>query len=177
MSHRPNGSKAFCLDFPRAVRLSPGMGLALRVVFRPIAREAYSDTVTVTCDGAALPVALAAPLAAPRLAAPAAVDFGLVPARERVTRPLPIANTGAAPLAFAWRVEPPFSIAPQSGRLAPGQSVDCVAAFEPAEAAAFDGSAACELDSGEAVGVQARVAAERARAGSPRPAAHRGNLP
>ena len=146
-------SGAFCLDFPRPARLSPGMSVALRVVFRPPARRAYADAVTVTCDGApAAAVRLEAPLAAPALAAPAALDFGVAPVRERVARPLPIANTGAAPLAFAWRVAPPFSISPAVGALAPGESLVCEAAFEPPEAAAFEGAAACEIDGGDGSG-------------------------
>jgi hypothetical protein len=152
--HRLNASKAFALDFPAPVRLSPGMCTPLRVVFRPLRRQAYSDSLDLSCDGVPVSVPLSAPLPASRLDAPGGVDFGLVPARERAAAQLPIANTGAAPLAFSWRVEPPFSVAPPAGRLAPGEGLACEVAFEPLEAAAFSGSAVCELDSGEAAVVQ-----------------------
>ncbi|GBF91298.1 hypothetical protein Rsub_03618 [Raphidocelis subcapitata] len=158
--HRLNASKAFALDFPAPVRLSPGMSAPLRVVFRPLRRQAYSDAVELSCDGAPLAVPLSAPLPASRLEAPGGVDFGLVPANERTAARLPVANTGAAPLEFSWRVEPPFSVEPAAGRLAPGEGLACEVAFEPREAAAFLGSAACELDSGEVVVVQLSGAAK-----------------
>lgn len=132
----------------------PPTSAMAQVVFRPLRAQAYSDTVAVVCDGVPVLVNLSAPLAASRLHAPDAVDFGLVPARERFTRQLPIRNTGAAPLAFRWRAEAPFSVSPSSGRLAPGAGAACEVAFAPEEAAAFVGTAACELDSGEVVAVQ-----------------------
>ncbi|KAI8476927.1 MAG: hypothetical protein J3K34DRAFT_516186 [Monoraphidium minutum] len=158
--HKMNHSKAFCLDFPAPAKLSPGMSVALRVVFRPLRAQAYQDTVTLLCDGAPLLVPLSAPLAAPRLQAPPGVDFGLVPAHERFERPLPIRNVGEAPLTFSWRSEAPFSVTPASGRLAPGEAAACRAAFVPGEAAAFEGTAACELDSGEVVVVKLAGAAK-----------------
>jgi hypothetical protein len=152
--HRPNHSKAFCLEYPEAVKLSPGMSTALRVTFRPLRAMHYVDAVEISCDGAPVAVPLAAPLAAPRVAAPAAVDFGLVPAREVFSRPLPLANAGGAAVAFVWRVGAPFSVVPAAGRLAAGRAAACQVVFAPEEAAAFAGTAACELDNGEVVVVQ-----------------------
>jgi hydrocephalus-inducing protein len=111
-------------------------------------------------------VPLAAPLAASRLQAPRAVDFGLVPARELLVRQLPISNVGEAPLAFSWRVEAPFSLTPAAGRLAPGEGALCQVAFAPEDAAAFAGTAACELDNGEVVEVNVSWPAERVTGGA-----------
>jgi len=149
-----NQSKAFCLDFPEPMKLSRGMSSSLRVVFRPLRAQHYSDTVLISCDGLLIPVPLSAPLAAPRLQAPDGVEFGLVPARERFVRPLPIRNVGDAAVQFSWRVETPFSVLPAAGRLGAGQGMACQVAFAPEEAAAFTGSAACALDSGESVVVK-----------------------
>lgn len=127
-----------------------------QVVFRPLGAQPYHDLVEITCDDAPITVPLSAPLAASKLRAPEALDFGLVPARERVLRPLHISSVGEAPLAFAWRVEAPFAVVPASGRLGAGQGMTCQVAFAPEEAAAFTGSAACELDSGDVVVVKVR---------------------
>lgn len=151
-----NASNAFCLDFPQPARLSPGMRAALRVVFRPLRAQPYSDAVMLLADGCLVDVPLSAPLARGRLSAPPGLDFGVAPACERAERALPICNAGAAPLTFAWRVDAPFSVAPPCGALAPGERVVCTAAFEPRDAAAYSGSAACQLDGGEVVAVEVR---------------------
>ena len=144
-------------------------------MFRPLRAQAYSDTVTVLCDGVPVLVPLSAPLAASRLQAPGAVDFGLVPVHEPSARQLPIRNGGAAPVAFRWRVEAPFSVSPAAGRLAPGAGAVCEVVFAPEEAAAFAGTAACELGSGEVVLVQVRGCAGEGSVGKRPPRESIGN--
>ncbi len=89
------------------------------MLFRPPARQQFSEQLELLSGATSLFVPLSAVLPASKLQLPpGGLDFGCVPVRQPCVQQLPITNVGDAPLSFAWRLEPPFDVVPATGQLA-----------------------------------------------------------
>ncbi|MEW5306910.1 MAG: hypothetical protein WDW36_009343 [Sanguina aurantia] len=136
------------MDFPEPFKLRPGMSHPLKVVFCPLKLQLYSDHIEVFCNDSSFLVPVQAFTPATRVELPASLDFGCVPTKETVTRQISIRNTGDVRVRAEWRLDPPFSITPSSGSLAPGECSTFDVSFHPTEACSYDARAACQLESG-----------------------------
>ncbi|KAJ9506854.1 hypothetical protein QJQ45_029976, partial [Haematococcus lacustris] len=147
--YRQTASKAFSMDFPETVKLRPGMSCALKVVFRPVKLQPYSDHIEIIINEAdSFTVLVEAFTPAVHVQVPPSLDFGFVPCKEEQTRSLTVRNTGDIQVTLSWKLDAPFSISPASASLAPGQALACKVCFTPQEASSYSGHATCLLGNG-----------------------------
>ncbi|KXZ53757.1 hypothetical protein GPECTOR_6g674 [Gonium pectorale] len=143
-------SKAFSMDFPEPFKLRPGMSQSLKVIFRPLRMQHYTDNVELFVGNASFLVPVHAYTPVTHIEVPSQLDFGFTPCKETVTAPVVVKNSGDVRVDVTWRLEAPFAITPPSASLAPGESLSFVVAFTPPEACSYTANAACTLESGAA---------------------------
>ncbi|GLC34162.1 Cilia- and flagella-associated protein 65 [Pleodorina starrii] len=143
-------SKAFSMEFPEPFKLRPGMSQSLKVIFRPLKLQHYSDNVELFVGNASFLVPVHAYTPVTHIEVPPSLDFGFTPTKETATAPLVVRNSGDVRVDVTWRLEPPFAISPPSASLAPGEALTFAVAFTPPEACSYTANAACELESGAA---------------------------
>ena len=76
---------------------------------------------------------------------PDQVDFGFCPVQESGAKTFSISNDGEAPVTFNWDCDPPFSVSPISGSLAPGMSASITARFTPTDACVYVARCICNV--------------------------------
>lgn len=75
-------SKYFSMGFPEPIQLLPGMSCPIRVTFRPVKMEPYSDVVQINTAEAAFHIKIIALTPVAKMEMPAQLDFGLAPVGE-----------------------------------------------------------------------------------------------
>ncbi|GIL53686.1 hypothetical protein Vafri_9323 [Volvox africanus] len=150
MRYKQPASKAFSMDFPEPFKLRPGMSQPLKVTFRPLKMQHYSDNIELFVGSASFLVPVHAYTPVTHIEVPPSLDFGFTPTKETVTAPLVVRNSGDVRVDVAWRLEAPFVISPPAASLAPGEALSFTVAFTPPEACSYTANAACELESGAA---------------------------
>jgi len=142
-------SKYFSMRFPKPFTLSPGTHFNLDVTFRPLVAEEYTDFVEFKCETGMFRVPLSARLAKLQISAPSNINFGLCPTNEFVEKTLHISNAGQVDSTFNFHMEPPFSVTPQSGRVAAGKKQKFVCRFSPKDITVCVQSGGCVFNGGE----------------------------
>ncbi|GIL85005.1 hypothetical protein Vretimale_9849 [Volvox reticuliferus] len=150
MRYKQPASKAFSMDFPEPFKLRPGMSQPLKVTFRPLKMQHYSDNIELFVGSASFLVPVHAYTPVTHIEVPPSLDFGFTPTKETVTAPLVVRNSGDVRVDVVWRLEAPFVIRPPAASLAPGEALTFTVAFTPPEACSYTANAACELESGAA---------------------------
>ena len=151
MRYKLPESKMFSMRFPKPFTLSPGTHFDLDVTFRPLTTEEYTDFVEFKSETGVFRVPLTARLAKLEVEVPGSINFGLCPTNEFVERKLKILNVGQVDAAFSFKMQPPFTVTPQSGRVPAGGSLDYVCRFSPTDITVCVQSAACIFNGGELV--------------------------
>eukprot|EP00201_Polytomella_parva_P002062 CAMPEP_0175076276 /NCGR_PEP_ID=MMETSP0052_2-20121109/22612_1 /TAXON_ID=51329 ORGANISM="Polytomella parva, Strain SAG 63-3" /NCGR_SAMPLE_ID=MMETSP0052_2 /ASSEMBLY_ACC=CAM_ASM_000194 /LENGTH=531 /DNA_ID=CAMNT_0016345347 /DNA_START=36 /DNA_END=1628 /DNA_ORIENTATION=- len=154
--YKQPGNKAFSMEFPEWIKLRAGMSCSIKVLFRPLKLQPYSDNIEIFINQSSFLIPVNAYTPATKIEVSPSVDFGFVPVKEKQTLPLSVCNTGEVEVDVAWRVEAPFSIVPAAFSLAPGQSLSCSASYEPSEASSCSVTAACILSNGSIAYCQIR---------------------
>lgn len=148
ITYKQTASKAFSMDFAEVIRLRPGMSLPLKVVFRPLKMQQYSDHIEVFVNDSSFIVLVEAYTPSTHIECPGQLDFGFVPNKETVIKPLLVRNTGDVKVGLSWSLGTPFSISPTTASILPGDEVSFEVSFTPTEASFYSVDALCKLDSG-----------------------------
>ncbi|EFJ47120.1 hypothetical protein VOLCADRAFT_92245 [Volvox carteri f. nagariensis] len=150
MRYKQPSSKAFSMEFPEPFKLRPGMSQPLKVVFRPLKMQHYTDNIELFVGNSSFLVPVHAYTPVTHIEVPPTLDFGFTPTKETVTAPLVVKNSGDVRVDVLWRLEAPFAISPAAASLAPGEALSFSVAFTPPEACSYTANAACQLESGAA---------------------------
>ncbi|KXS11891.1 hypothetical protein M427DRAFT_126202, partial [Gonapodya prolifera JEL478] len=138
-------TRYFTMDFPETVSLSAGMSWNAQITFRPLAKESYSDVVTLHSNFGVLSIPITACLPEHNLSFPATVDFGICPVNETTSKYLILKNSGEMATAFEWDTGDPFSIVPSKGLLAPNETLSVNISFSPRLAHVLNAVAVCRF--------------------------------
>ena len=130
-------TKFFSMEFPKLMTLSPGMFVAVDVLFRPIRYEPYDDVIIFRTSAGEFGVRVQSFISTLKVKVPRTVDFGCCPTGEITRRTIKVRNVGQMEASFSWKHGPPFTLAPLSGTIAPGKSADIEIAFAPTDASVF----------------------------------------
>eukprot|EP00755_Sulcionema_specki_P030874 Sspe_Gene.18719::Locus_6766_Transcript_1_1_Confidence_1.000_Length_5890::g.18719::m.18719 len=146
----PQQKATFFLEYPQPITLSTGMKYQLKIKFRPTKLIQFRDWIEIVTDQGSFFVELEALIPYTSMEHPPKHDFGYCPVKEASTHTFPMKNTGNVPFDFVWSVpmgkageQPPFTVAPSAGRLAPGQQISITVQFIPQEACVFVAAAVC----------------------------------
>jgi len=145
ISYKLPDSKYFSMAFPEPIQLTPGLSKSLQVIFRPVLLEAYDDFVTFFTEKGSFVVPIRAAIPCIHSKVPEQVDFGFCPVQESGVKTFTISNDGEAPVSFSWSCEPPFTVSPTSGSMAPGTSATMTARFTPTDACVYVARAICNV--------------------------------
>lgn len=144
---RGKGEKMYCL-FSRAysqciekVPLSMVLQIELVVCFTPEDYRDYSTEVEIESDRGILVIPIRARRSIINPVVPEQLQFHKVPCRTSSTQPILIRNTCDCSSSFLVRASPTkfISVYPKQGVLAPGQSLQISATFNPIEAGKYIG--------------------------------------
>lgn len=126
-------TKFFSMDFPKTITLSPGVGLSLDVMFRPIKNEEYDDFIQIKSESGAFRVPVRAKLASLHIEFPENVHFGSCPTNEIEQRTFVVENVGEVDANFAWKFTKPFWIEPARGSVPAKSKMTLTANYLPTE--------------------------------------------
>ncbi|NXX97356.1 CFA65 protein, partial [Centropus bengalensis] len=143
LSYRCPSTRWFFTLFPQPITLSPGMSLALPIVFRPTEKRDYEDRIYFKKDEGEFSVNLRATLPRSCLSFPAAVQLPICAVHSFTETTFPVRNTGDLIAPFAWEIASPFYMIPDSGILNPGAECIVKVVFQPKLAAVYDVAATC----------------------------------
>ncbi|KAK3287418.1 hypothetical protein CYMTET_5071, partial [Cymbomonas tetramitiformis] len=138
-------TKCFTMDFPETIKLAPGTNIPIVVTFQPVKREAYADHIAFNCNAGSFYVPVRAHLPYSAIEVPRTLEFGYCPAKETATMTCTFMNTGELTVEYRWRLDQPFSLSPEIGRLRPGEVQTVTATFHPEDASVFSAEACCMM--------------------------------
>ena len=138
-------TKFFSMEFPKMMILSPGMFVAVDVLFRPIHYEAYDDTIIFKTVAGEFGVRVQSFVSTLKVTVPPTLDLGFCPTGEITTRTIKVRNVGQQTATFSWKHGPPFTLRPLTGTVEPGKSSNIEVSFDPKDASVFVASAVCTV--------------------------------
>ncbi|KAM9235259.1 cilia- and flagella-associated protein 65 [Leptosomus discolor] len=143
LSYRCPSTRFFFTVFPQPITLSPGMSLALPIVFRPTEKREYEDSICFQKAEGEFSITLRATLPRPCLSFPAAVQLPICAVHNVTETTFPVRNTGDLATGFAWESPSPFHMIPACGTLNPGAECVVKVVFQPKVAVMYDVAATC----------------------------------
>ncbi|NWX42945.1 CFA65 protein, partial [Steatornis caripensis] len=143
LSYRCPSTRFFFTVFPQPITLSPGMSFTLPIVFRPIEKREYEDSICFKKAEGEFSVTLRATLPKHCLSFPAAVQLPICAVYNVTETTFHIRNTGDLVTVFAWETPSPFYMIPDCGTLNPGAECMVKVVFQPKVAVAYDVAATC----------------------------------
>ncbi|XP_074857085.1 cilia- and flagella-associated protein 65 [Carettochelys insculpta] len=143
LSYRPPATRFFITVFPQPIVLSPGMSLALPIIFRPLEKKEYKDSICFEKPEGEFSVALRATLPHHELLFPAAIQLPLCAVQDSTEASFPLRNVGDLVTLFNWETPRPFHLMPISGMLEPGSECMVKVSFQPQVALVYDVIATC----------------------------------
>ncbi|KFZ66887.1 Coiled-coil domain-containing protein 108, partial [Podiceps cristatus] len=143
LSYRCPSTQFFFTVFPQPITLSPGMSLALPIIFRPTEKREYEDSIHFKKAEGEFSVTLRATLPRPCLSFPAAVQLPICAVYNVTETTFPVRNIGDLVTVFAWETPSPFYMIPDCGMLNPGAECMVKVVFQPKVAVVYDVAATC----------------------------------
>ncbi|XP_075789053.1 cilia- and flagella-associated protein 65 isoform X3 [Pelodiscus sinensis] len=143
LSYRPPATKFFITVFPQPIVLSPGMSLTLPIIFRPLEKKEYDDSICFEKPEGEFSVALRATLPRHELLFPDAIQLPLCAIHDFTEAAFPLCNIGDLITLFTWETPSPFHLVPVSGMLEPGAECVMKVTFQPQAALVYDETAIC----------------------------------
>ncbi|XP_069717405.1 cilia- and flagella-associated protein 65 [Phaenicophaeus curvirostris] len=143
LSYRCPSTRFFFTVFPQPITLSPGMSLALPIVFRPTEKREYEDSICFKKAEGEFSVTLHATLPQSCLSFPAAIQLPICAVHNVTETTFPVRNTGDLVTAFTWEMPSPFYMIPDRGTLNPGAECTVKVGFQPKVAVVYDVVATC----------------------------------
>ncbi|XP_065416527.1 cilia- and flagella-associated protein 65 isoform X3 [Chrysemys picta bellii] len=143
LSYRPPATRFFITVFPQPIVLSPGMSLTLPIIFRPLEKKEYEDSICFEKPEGEFSVALRATLPRHKLLFPDAIQLPLCAVHDFSEASFPLCNVGDLITLFNWETPSPFHLTPVSGMLEPGSECVVKVTFQPQMALVYDVIAVC----------------------------------
>ncbi|XP_077176848.1 cilia- and flagella-associated protein 65 isoform X2 [Paroedura picta] len=142
---RPPATRFFITVFPQPIILSPGMSLALPIIFRPLEKKEYEDNILFEQLEGGFSVALYAKLPRFSLLFPESIQLPPCAVYDCTWASFILHNDGDVDTCFSWEVSTPFNFIPSRGMLDPGQECLIKVIFQPHTALVHDVSATCSF--------------------------------
>ncbi|XP_039349450.1 cilia- and flagella-associated protein 65 isoform X4 [Mauremys reevesii] len=143
LSYRPPATRFFITVFPQPIVLSPGMSLTLPIIFRPLEKKEYEDSICFEKPEGEFSVALRATLPRHKLLFPDTIQLPLCAVHDFTEASFPLCNVGDLITLFNWETPSPFHLTPVSGMLEPGSECVVKVTFQPQMALVYDAVAVC----------------------------------
>ncbi|XP_053899196.1 cilia- and flagella-associated protein 65 isoform X1 [Malaclemys terrapin pileata] len=143
LSYRPPATRFFITVFPQPIVLSPGMSLTLPIIFRPLEKKEYEDSICFEKPEGEFSVALRATLPRHKLLFPEAIQLPLCAVHDFSEASFPLCNVGDLITLFNWETPSPFHLTPVSGMLEPGSECVMKVTVQPQMALVYDALAVC----------------------------------
>ncbi|XP_049985575.1 cilia- and flagella-associated protein 65 isoform X1 [Alexandromys fortis] len=143
IKYRPPKTKFFFTIIPQPIFLSPGITLALPIIFRPLEEKEYTDQLWLEKEEGVFCVSLKATLPCHKLVCPTSLQLPICAIGDTVETWFCLNNVGDLPTFFTWEVPNPFQILPSTGFLEPGLGCRIKVTFEPLIAAIHEVEALC----------------------------------
>ncbi|XP_073160973.1 cilia- and flagella-associated protein 65 isoform X1 [Lepidochelys kempii] len=143
LSYRPPATRFFITVFPQPIVLSPGMSLTLPIIFRPLEKKEYEDSICFEKPEGEFSVALRATLPRHKLLFPDTIQLPLCAVHDFTEALFPLCNVGDLITLFNWETASPFHLTPVSGMLEPGSECVVKVTFQPQMALVYDAIAVC----------------------------------
>ncbi|XP_070585217.1 cilia- and flagella-associated protein 65 isoform X2 [Erythrolamprus reginae] len=143
LKFRPPTTRFFITIFPQPIILTPGMALTLPIIFRPLERREYEDSILFEKPEGEFSVALLAKLPHFELLFPQIIQLPACAVNHFVESSFSLYNNGDLMACFSWEVPEPFSLLPSRGMLEPGEECIMKVTFQPEMALVYDISATC----------------------------------
>ncbi|KAM6460482.1 cilia- and flagella-associated protein 65 isoform 3-T4 [Liasis olivaceus] len=145
LKFRPPTTRFFITIFPQPIILSPGMSLTLPIIFRPLEKREYEDSILFEKPEGEFSVALLAKLPRLELLFPHTIQLPACAVYHFVESSFILYNNGELLTCFSWEVPEPFSLTPSRGMLDPGEECTMKVTFQPEVALVYDVSAICSF--------------------------------
>ncbi|XP_034289620.1 cilia- and flagella-associated protein 65 isoform X1 [Pantherophis guttatus] len=143
LKFRPPTTRFFITIFPQPIILTPGMSLTLPIIFRPLERREYEDSILFEKPEGEFSVALLAKLPHLELLFPHTIQLPACAVHHFVESSFPLYNNGDLLTCFSWEVPEPFFLVPSRGMLDPGEECIMKVTFQPEMALVYDVLATC----------------------------------
>ncbi|CAE7277756.1 HYDIN, partial [Symbiodinium sp. KB8] len=131
-------------------RIAPGVEAVFTVVFTPAALADYRCDLVVSTERERFVLPLRAYGPQPFLTFPDRLTFDSTAAKTTASRPFMVKNIGRSDCTFSLLAEPPFTVAPTSGHVPVGASMQVTVGFKPPEARPYEGAVEVRYSSGAA---------------------------
>nr|XP_060629252.1 cilia- and flagella-associated protein 65 [Anolis sagrei ordinatus] len=145
LKFRPPTTHFFITIFPQPIILSPGMSIALPVIFRPLEKKEYEDSILFEKQEGEFSVALHAKLPHLDLLFPDSIQLPACAVHDYTEACFTVYNDGDLLTCFSWEAPSPFSLLPTRGILDPGEKCTMKVIFQPLVALVYDVSAVCNF--------------------------------
>ncbi|XP_026521138.1 cilia- and flagella-associated protein 65 [Notechis scutatus] len=119
------------------------MSLTLPIIFRPLEKREYEDSILFEKPEGEFSVALVAKLPRLDLLLPDTIQLPACAVYHFVESCFPLYNNGDLLICFSWEVPEPFSFIPARGMLDPGEECIMKVTFQPEMALVYDVLATC----------------------------------
>ncbi|XP_062972842.1 cilia- and flagella-associated protein 65 [Elgaria multicarinata webbii] len=158
---RPPTTRFFITIFPQPIILSPGMSLTLPIIFRPLEKKEYQDSILFEKPEGEFSVVLHAKLPHLRLLFPESIRIPACAAYDSTEASFTMYNDGDLPTSFIWEVPDPFCLIPSRGMLDPGKECSVKVIFRPVVALVYDMPVICSFgDTSEQKAIRLKAVAK-----------------
>uniref|UniRef100_UPI0037E8BD37 cilia- and flagella-associated protein 65 n=1 Tax=Semicossyphus pulcher TaxID=241346 RepID=UPI0037E8BD37 len=142
---RPPVSKFFTTLIPHIIVVSPGTSFSVPVIFRPLQRCEYEDSIEFQGKDGSFQVCLRATIPCPALEVPDSVLLPLCAVQHSSRTSFLLRNVSKLQICFQWECVAPFHLSPEQGLLKPGQERHISVVFRPQDAMVHQQQAHCRF--------------------------------
>uniref|UniRef100_A0A670JW57 Cilia and flagella associated protein 65 n=1 Tax=Podarcis muralis TaxID=64176 RepID=A0A670JW57_PODMU len=161
LKFRPPTTRFFNTVFPQPIILSPGMSITLPIIFCPLEKKEYEDSVLFEKAEGEFSVALVAKLPHLDLLFQESIQLPSCAVYDSTEASFTMYNDGELLTCFSWEVPPSFCILPSRGMLDPGEECTMKVIFQPEMAQVHNISAICSFgDTPEQKAIQLKAVAK-----------------
>jgi cilia- and flagella-associated protein 65 len=143
-------TRFFSLAYPEVIILSPGMSQELDVIFRPVEKDPYDDTILIKVFGSSggFRVSVRATIDKLAVSSPYGVDLGFCPTYQTTSQIFKLSNTGEIDAPFRWDQPKGFKLEPSNGIIPGGETMDIRVSIIPTDASVVVAQAVCTVGEG-----------------------------
>nr|XP_034983136.1 cilia- and flagella-associated protein 65 isoform X1 [Zootoca vivipara] len=161
LKFRPPTTRFFNTVFPQPIILSPGMSITLPIIFCPLEKKEYEDSILFEKAEGEFSVALVAKLPHLDLLFQESIQVPACAVYDSTEASFTMYNDGELLTCFSWEVPPSFCILPSRGLLDPGEECTMKVIFQPEMAQVHNISAICSFgDTPEQKAIQLKAVAK-----------------
>ncbi|XP_065655689.1 cilia- and flagella-associated protein 65 isoform X4 [Hydra vulgaris] len=143
VKYRIVNGKYFASKYPQSMVLNVGSKVNIPVVFRPLEKDMYEDSIEFITKDGSFHIPITAVPAEIQLSTPETINFGMCAVQDSVTISFEIANICDFYVFFQLQSDLPFVLQPVSGNLAPRTQCKINATFQPEGAFVYETTVTC----------------------------------